>query len=66
MDRSAEALEKLAEQAQVIANESTDAECRRALEVIAFGYEWLAENGRTHQDRGDASRPSSRDNQQAQ
>jgi|KBSMisStandDraft_5_1062788.scaffolds.fasta_scaffold1561852_2 hypothetical protein len=66
MGRNAEALEKLAEQAQVIANESTDAECRRALEVIALGYEWLADNARTHQDMEDASHPSSRNNQRAQ
>jgi len=47
MARDAEPLERLAEQAQVIADESTDAECRRALECLAIGYERLAEHART-------------------
>jgi hypothetical protein len=66
--RRSETLEKLAEQAQVVANETTDSECRRDLEIIALGYEWLAENARTRQEatREEASRPSSRDNQQDQ
>src|SRR4051794_26109203 len=46
MARNAEALEKLAEQVQVVADETTDRQCRRDLRFVALGYERLAENAR--------------------
>ena len=51
MARDAESLEKLAEQAQTVADEATDDECRRALTIVALGCERLAENARTRRSK---------------
>ncbi len=68
MARDADALEKLAEQAQIVANETTDRECRRDLEIVALGYERLAENARTRTVHQSGAEPalSSRDERQDQ
>ena len=46
MARNAEALEKLAEEAQIVADETTDRQCRRDLRFVALGFERLAESVR--------------------
>jgi hypothetical protein len=61
MDRNAEALEELAEQAQIAA----DRRCRRDLRVVALGYERLAENARIRRSK-EGTELSSRSEQRAE